>query len=247
MNTLAKTLLTGALSSVTAFAGAEGIRANVTLASDYTFRGVSQTDNQMALQGGFDWAHASDVYVGAWASNVDSDFFGGAKDPQLETNLYAGYATALGAFTYDFGILVYFYPGADAPAADDLRTVEFYVSGGYALTKAFALNAKLYYADELNFAGNHGDGLYLIVGADYALLDNLSLSAAVGHSSGGAFETFGGPAGPDSYMDYRIGVSTTFAGANLALSWIDSNDDAEALFGDSVTDGRVVFTLSKSF
>ena len=61
MNTLAKTLLTGALSSVAAFAGAEDIRANVTLASDYMFRGVSQTDNQMALQVGFDWAHASGV------------------------------------------------------------------------------------------------------------------------------------------------------------------------------------------
>lgn len=247
MNLFARTLLTGALSSLTAVATAADISANVGLASDYMFRGVSQTDNQMALQGGFDWAHDSGFYVGTWASNVDSDLFGGATDPQLEGNLYAGYARELGAFSYDLGVLYYFYPGADAPAADDFQTVEFYIGGGYALSDALSLNARLYYADELNFSGFSEDGLYLTVGADYALLDNLTLSAAVGHSSGDAFEALGGPGGPDSYMDYSIGVSTAVAGADFSLRYVDSNDDAEDLFGDSLTDGRAVFTMSKSF
>lgn len=247
MNLFAKTLLTGVLSSITAVAAAEGISANVGLASDYMFRGVSQTDNQMALQGGFDWAHESGFYVGTWASNVDSELFGGTKDPQLEVDLYAGYAQEVGAFSYDLGVLAYFYPGADASGVDDFQTTEFYVGGGYTLTDALSLNAKLYYADELNFTGVSEDGLYLTVGAEYALMDNLTLSAAVGHSSGDAFETLGGPGGPDSYMDYSIGVSTSFAGADFSLSYIDSNDDAEDLFGDSITDGRAVFTMSKSF
>jgi uncharacterized protein (TIGR02001 family) len=40
------------------------------LVSDYIFRGISQTQNQPAIQGGFDYNHASGFYVGTWASNV---------------------------------------------------------------------------------------------------------------------------------------------------------------------------------
>jgi uncharacterized protein (TIGR02001 family) len=247
MKKFAKTLLAGALSSVASIATAEDIGANVGLASDYMFRGVSQTDNQMALQGGFDWAHASGFYVGTWASNVDSNFFGGAQDPQLEVDLYAGYAGEVGAFSYDLGVLGYFYPGADNAAADDFQTVEFYIGGGYALTEALSLSAKLFYANELNFVGVSEDGMYFTVGADYALTDKLSLSASVGRSSGDAFETLGGSGGPDSYMDYSIGVSTSFAGADFSLTYVDSDDDAEDLFGDNITDGRAVLTMSKSF
>jgi uncharacterized protein (TIGR02001 family) len=40
------------------------------LASDYVFRGISQSQRQPAIQGGFDYSHASGFYVGTWASNV---------------------------------------------------------------------------------------------------------------------------------------------------------------------------------
>lgn len=249
MNPFAKTLLAGALSSVAAVASAEDISANVGLASDYMFRGVSQTDNQMALQGGFDWAHESGFYVGTWASNVDSTFFGGARDPQLEVDLYGGYRGAMGAFSYDLGIAGYFYPGADNSTVDDYQTVEFYVGGGYAVNDALSLNAKLYYADELNFSGVSENGTYLNLSAAYAVMDNLNLSAGVGYSSGDAFDTIGtnNGTGADSYMDYSIGVSTSFAGADFSLAYIDSDDDAEDLFGDSITEGRAVLKMSKSF
>ena len=247
MNPFAKTTLAVALASVAVTAGAEDISANVGLASDYMFRGVSQTDNQMALQGGFDWAHESGFYVGTWASNVDSDFFGGATDPQLEVDLYGGYRGEMGAFSYDLGIAAYFYPGADNAAADDFQTYEFYVGGGYAVSDALSLNAKLYYADELNFSGVSESATYLNLSAGYKLMDNLSLSAGVGFSDGDAFDTLGGATGPDSYMDYSIGVATSFAGADFSLAYIDSDDDAEDLFGDNITDGRAVLKMSKSF
>lgn len=249
MNPFAKSLLTAALASVAVTASAEDISANVGLASDYMFRGVSQTDNQMALQGGFDWAHESGFYVGTWASNVDSNFFGGASDPQLEVDLYGGYRGEMGAFSYDLGVLAYFYPGADNAAADDFETYEFYVGGGYAVNDALSLNAKLYYADELNFVGVSENGTYLNLSAAYKMMDNLSLSAGVGFSSGDAFDTLGtnNGTGADSYMDYSVGVSTSFAGADFSLTYVDSDDDAEDLFGDNVTDGRAVLKMSKSF
>lgn len=47
--------------------------ANVALTSNYMFRGVSQTDNGPAIQGGFDYEYTPfGLYAGVWASNVDS-------------------------------------------------------------------------------------------------------------------------------------------------------------------------------
>ena len=43
---------------------------NVGLFSQYIFRGLTQTNNKPALQGGFDVNHKSGLYIGGWASNV---------------------------------------------------------------------------------------------------------------------------------------------------------------------------------
>jgi len=51
------------------------ISANVALTTDYVWRGISQNQEDPALQGGFDYAHDSGFYLGAWAANVN---FGGA-------------------------------------------------------------------------------------------------------------------------------------------------------------------------
>ena len=40
--------------------------ANVGLYSDYRFRGVSQTDEGIAIQGGFDADFGNGFYVGNW-------------------------------------------------------------------------------------------------------------------------------------------------------------------------------------
>ena len=51
-------------------ASAHTFTGNVGFVSDYVFRGISQTQNHPAIQGGFDYNHASGFYVGTWASNV---------------------------------------------------------------------------------------------------------------------------------------------------------------------------------
>ncbi|MCW8930992.1 MAG: TorF family putative porin, partial [Gammaproteobacteria bacterium] len=95
-------------------ASAEGfgsISANVALTTDYYFRGISQTDNDGALQGGFDWAHDSGAYAGVWASNVS---FG---DTHLEFDTYAGFSNEVGDFGYDVGVIKYNYN--DTSSHDD--------------------------------------------------------------------------------------------------------------------------------
>tara|TARA_Y100001933_G_scaffold260034_1_gene311249 strand:- start:28 stop:408 length:381 start_codon:yes stop_codon:yes gene_type:complete len=84
------------------------VTGNVGAVSNYFFRGITQTDDGPAIQGGFDFASESGFYSGVWLSNVD---FGGKED--AEANLYAGYGGAFGGsgVTWDVGAIYYLYPG----------------------------------------------------------------------------------------------------------------------------------------
>ena len=46
------------------------VSANVSFASDYIWRGMTQSDGP-AIQGGFDFAAESGFYAGLWGSNVN--------------------------------------------------------------------------------------------------------------------------------------------------------------------------------
>ena len=86
-----------AASSLMAFAGgvAADISANVALVSDYRFRGISQSNTDLAIQGGFDYAWDNGFYVGTWGSTVDFDSavdFNGS----LELDFYGGWGTSTG-------------------------------------------------------------------------------------------------------------------------------------------------------
>jgi uncharacterized protein (TIGR02001 family) len=125
-------VLTG-LVSVPALAIAEdsphSISANVTLTSDYIFRGISQTGGDPAIQGGIDYSHASGFYLGTWASNVGwiEDFQGYTKG-NMEIDLYGGFRGPIGKsdFTFDVGAIQYMYPGDRPAGVPDADTTEAY-------------------------------------------------------------------------------------------------------------------------
>ena len=241
-----KTLIATAMLATTATAQAE-ISGNVSLASDYVFRGASQTDNQMALQGGFDYEHESGLYVGTWASNVASDFFNGSTDPQLEVDLYGGYSNEFSnGIGYDVGYLRYQYPGFSKA-----NTNEYYVSGSF---MDFSLSAN--YSDELAFWGSDQSGWYLKAGYDTTLpWYEIGFSAHVGYSTGDAFDVSASDAASgdsgleDSYTDWSIGVSKSFFGVDLGLTYTDLTDikfpDGSECKSDWC-DSKFVFSISKS-
>lgn len=237
-----KTLLATAMLAASTGALAE-ISANVTLASDYAFRGVSQTDNQVAIQGGFDWAHESGFYTGTWASNVDSNFFSGTStDPQIEHDIYVGYASEFAnGIGYDVGFLYYSYPGFS-----DANTNELYVKGSMN-----GFTASLNYSDELDFIGSTESAWYLAAGYEMTLpWYEIGLSANVGYNFGDAYDVdAASPPNqrglPDSYTDWNIGLTKSFAGVDLGLTYVDSDGDDSTMFGD-LGDSRVVFSVSKS-
>ena len=86
---------------------------NVGATSDYVFRGVSQSDNDPAIQGGADFAYGI-LYAGVWGSLVD---FADAPPANAEVDWYGGikptWNSPLGTINMDFGVIYYSYPGAN--------------------------------------------------------------------------------------------------------------------------------------
>ena len=82
------------------------VEGNVALASDYIWRGQTQTLNEAAISGGFDLGLDSGIYLGVWGSNVDF----GAND-NVEIDYYGGVAGEFSAVGYDLGYIDYNYPG----------------------------------------------------------------------------------------------------------------------------------------
>lgn len=113
------------------------LTGNFMLATDYRFRGLSQTFKLPAVQGGIDYAHTSGFYLGTWASNVSGlQYLNGAS---MEWDFYGGIKGAFGKsdWTWDVGLLHYYYPGAwignVAPSTGNTKydNTEIYGAIGY--------------------------------------------------------------------------------------------------------------------
>ncbi|MEJ2497340.1 MAG: TorF family putative porin [Sulfurovaceae bacterium] len=132
------------------------LSANVALTSNYVWRGMTQTDNSPAIQGGFDLGYKG-LYVGVWGSNVE---FGSTYDERF-------------GIGYDVGVIEYAYPHN----TDALNFAEAYVG----LSKAFGdfeMGAKYYVAIDVPSGADKLD--YWQVDTSYALPMDFGISASYG-------------------------------------------------------------------
>lgn len=237
-----KTLLAAAVASTlmvgAAVANAEGpwsTSANAALTTDYKFRGISQSNENPAVQGGFDLGHESGFYIGAWASVVDFDTDNGDYDGSIELDGYLGYGADIGdtGFSYDVGYVYYDYPGDDGAEGD---YQEFYGSIGWQdLTVGMAYSDD-YYAETDEF-------YYLYADYSLALPNEFSLDLHVGLNF---LEEDGGflSSDEDRYTDYAVGISRDIAGLNFALAYVGTDLDDDDVFGTDWADGIAQFTIS---
>jgi len=108
------------------------VTGNLGLTSDYRFRGVSQSQNAPAVQGGIDYAHSSGLYIGNWNSSVSSQVY--TNGSGVESDLYAGYKKEIwNGISVDVGTYNYFYPRATTTAktGSNYDTYEGYVGLDY--------------------------------------------------------------------------------------------------------------------
>lgn len=203
---------------------------NAGLFSQYIFRGLTQTGEEMALQGGVDYAHASGFYAGAWASNVSWLEDAGAAGPaydnsSLELDIYGGYRNTIGetGIGYDIGLLQYIYPGDNNNNwIEDAETTEVYG----ALSWKF-LQAKYSHIVSSDAWGTkNGQGTYYAeLNANYAIGETgLTVNAHVGRQE---FDgRIAGISNDDlySYTDWKLGLTKSFSnGVNLGGYYTDTN------------------------
>lgn len=202
------------------------LTANIGLVSNYVFRGITQTVNKPALQGGIDYAHASGVYAGVWGSNVSwITASGSAGNASLELDTYAGYKGGFAEdFSYDVGLVRYNYPGDYVPPAGYVKadTSEIYGAIGYKW-----ITAKYSYSlgDFLTVPEAKGTS-YLEVNASHTLADSgVTLGAHYGKQTykGAAADVLVAGALDPSYADYKVNVSKDFGGYVLGLAYTNTN------------------------
>ncbi|MBU1362291.1 MAG: TorF family putative porin [Gammaproteobacteria bacterium] len=233
-------------------ASPHSVTANVTLASDYIFRGVSQSQSQPAIQGGFDYSHSSGVYVGTWASNVGwvtrSDY--SAKDNNsMEWDFYAGYRGGFAEdFTYDVGAIKYYYPGSGNGNATADSTEVYAAIGWKFITLKYSYAVSSYLFGWTGTAGEktRGSG-YIDLSASYDLGNGWGINGHVGHQDIKDNTNA-------SYTDWKLGVSKDvgFGVVGLAYTGTDAEgcDDASVAYcwnGKDVAKDTAVLSFTKSF
>ena len=240
------------------------VSGSVALVTDYRFRGVSQSDLEPALQGGFTISHKSGFYVGTWASNLAGwGTFGG---PNLEVDVFGGYKHKLGGGDIDVGLAWYMYPGG--AASTDFA--EPYVKLSGTIGPA-SLLAGVAYAPPQRALGNFSatpfsrgqaeDNIYLWGDASIGIPKTpLTAKLHFGYSDGnpglGPNDTSVAPTG--SYADWMIGLDGKLGPLTLGVAYVDtdiSRADAARLqpnfsstrTGGSIADSQVVFSISAGF
>ena len=192
---------------------------NAAITSDYVYRGISQTDEEPAIQLGVD-ATFGQAYVGAWASTVD---FG--DDTQAELDLYAGIKPEVAGWTVDLGAIYYGYLGQP----DDANWDYFELKA--AASRAFGpatIGAAAFWSPE--FTGETGNAWYTELNGAYDLGNGLSFTGAVGRQTidvGGDYTTWN-----------LGGVLNATDNVVLDLRYWDTDID-----GLSIADERLVLTV----
>lgn len=227
-------LLLASLAGVTSDVHAE-ISANAALVSDYRFRGISQSDEDAAIQAGFDYAFDNGFYLGTWGSSVDFDS-NIDFDGSLELDVYGGWGTDIGEdSSIDLGYIYYAYPGDDGAEGD---YQEFYLNYGW---KDLSLGVA--YSDD--YYGDSGSFWYLQANYDWSFAENWVLSLHAGYNDFDDDIFLSSDKG--NYVDYSVGVTWSVEGVDLGLTWVGTDLDEEDVFGTDWGDDTAVLSISKSF
>jgi uncharacterized protein (TIGR02001 family) len=213
------------------------LSATATLASDYRFRGQSQTDSRGAFQGGLDYAHPSGVFAGLWASTIN---FNDEPNSPAEVDFTAGYSHAFSDTTEgSLAGAYYWYPDSE-PADYDYFEIIGTIS--HALD-TFTLSGELTYSAD--YSGRTGTGVGLTGGIEAPLpiggADWLSASGHVGYQWIADNLAYGVP----DWVFYDIGLTATWNMLAFDVRYTGTDiAKADCYGGANVCSAGMVFSLT---
>ena len=222
------------------------ITGNFGITSDYRFRGLSQNNLDPAVQGGFDVAHSSGLYVGTWGSNVSS--WAASTTGSLELDLYGGYKTTMGDIGLDIGLIAYKYPGSEKSYRSNTEEAYIGFTYGPAVFKTSYVLSKDYFA---SYGSDNSGTMYFDLTLSQELMPKLVGSIHVGYTD---YKKDGEAdvQGKFSYADYNVGLAYDLGNGMTASAkyfWNDAKAGTKYYSGESpklYKDG-VAVSLTKAF
>ena len=213
--------------------------ANVAVTSEYFYRGLSQTDDAPALQGGMDYsvdiAKPVSAYLGVWGSNVDFNEDASADGATVEIDLYGGLNGSIGntGLSWDLGFIRYMYPGASSDLNYDFWEAQAKL--GYDF-KVANVEASVNWSPD--FFGASGTATYykFAVGVPLGKVD---LGAYVAKQYIDKEDVYGTP----DYLEWNFSAAINLAGFDLSVAYKDTDISG----GPDGQDGMVYFTVARSF
>jgi uncharacterized protein (TIGR02001 family) len=201
------------------------------------FRGISQSNEEAAVQGGIELT-CGRFYVGTWASS----FYGDEGSAWL--NAYGGFKTTTGPVTWDIGFIYYSFPGS---FGGDWDNIELKVGASGEVWKGGRLAGTVYYAPD--YVGTLGSAWTLEGSFAQALptigIFNPTISATVGHTYfsdklWGWFDL--------DYTYWNVGLTLAFHEKwAVDLRYWDTNGDGLADFTGPWADDRFVASVKYKF
>ncbi len=205
-------------SAISAFAG---FSSNLTLTSDYVWRGQTQTEHGAAIQGGLDYAHDIGLYAGAWMSNTATE---------NETDLYVGYSKSINDdLSFKVQYLTYQYPYTGG-----MNTNEYTLGLSFKMID-FSFN----YSDDM--LGTDTSTMYFTLGGSVEVQKNLSLGINLGYFMFDDEEK----ADCKNYLDYKVSLTHSKDGFDIAANYSDTNRENYA--GDEQDDAAYFISISRAF
>lgn len=204
------------------------LSANVALMSEYRFRGLSLSEKDPAIQGGFDISTKDGFYIGAWGSSIQGYGTETGGLSELELDIYGGYRTEIGAgLTADVGLLAYTYPGSDGT-----HYIEAYgsISGNAADIVDWKLGAAYVWGGQANLSNQ--DNIYLYLDAGVPIKDTpITATGHIAYEDG----AFG-----DGKWDWNLGLAYALQQYTVTVQYVDTNVSG-------IGEGAVVVGLKAAF
>lgn len=228
--------------------GETGLTATITgtVASDYLFRGISQTRSRMAFQGTAEVAHESGFYIGGFISNVR--FLG--TDARQEVDLFGGYRFTAAGFNFDLGGIWYTYPGFEPNRPAGQFGINYFELQAKASREVGSVNLLAQFNYSPNFFGSSGDGYYIEGGADWKTgLFDLVLGGRVGHQWIQRNPRFGTP----DYTWWSVAVSREIAIEGIgtitaSVGYYDTSiSRRDCAGGQNICEARALGSISFKF
>jgi len=220
--------------------------------NDYSYRGISQTQRQVAVQASFGYETAPvsekvplSAYVSAWGSNINFPNTGASVEIDLNAGLRL---KALDdKLTFDLGYIRYNYLGAPADLYFDFN--EFGLVAGYDFGVA-QLQAAVRYSP--NFFANSGNAWYkwaqLTVPLPFLRVNEnvaFKVVGSIGNQYVERYANYGIP--NDNYWDWQAGIVVNVYGFDLSAIYTGTNLSVQDCLGTQNCASRVIVGISKAF